>query len=100
MYDIVESISIKDSITYFCWLDREETELNNKLKDLVANAMNQNQRSNNPLKNFKKLSSSLFGPETQFKLNLKLIESEVKYINHKIHYSEIILNIESPPPKS
>lgn len=35
MYDIVEQKSEKDSTAYWCWLDKEETALNNKLHRLT-----------------------------------------------------------------
>jgi hypothetical protein len=41
MYDIVSSETKGDSIFYRCWWDYEETELNKKLKKMVAIAFNQ-----------------------------------------------------------
>ncbi|SFT49683.1 hypothetical protein SAMN05216474_0890 [Lishizhenia tianjinensis] len=35
MYDIVEQKKENDTTSYWCWLDREETELNAKLKQLT-----------------------------------------------------------------
>lgn len=35
MYDIVKEMHTNDSVTYICWLDKEETELNKKLYQLT-----------------------------------------------------------------
>ena len=37
MYDIVDKITTKDSIKYWCWWDFEETKLNQQLSKLLAN---------------------------------------------------------------
>lgn len=42
MYDIVEKTIKNDSIIYLCWLDKEETTLNKKLKNLVQQALGHN----------------------------------------------------------
>lgn len=46
MYDVVSTIETKDSITYWCWWDYEETTLNQALKHQLAQALN-----TNPLRN-------------------------------------------------
>lgn len=43
MYDIVSSEIKGDSIFYRCWLDYEETDLNKKLKKMVAIAFDQDE---------------------------------------------------------
>lgn len=42
MYDVVKEEVVVDSIYYWCWLDREETKLNNQLAELVKNVLNTN----------------------------------------------------------
>lgn len=42
MYDVVSSIETKDSITYRCWWDYEETALNQALKHQLAQALDSN----------------------------------------------------------
>lgn len=39
MYDIVETIEEGNIIHYWCWPDREETELNRQISELVSGAM-------------------------------------------------------------
>lgn len=47
MYDIVEQKETKDSISYICWLDKEETKLNAKLHQLThLNFLNDHQKKN------------------------------------------------------
>lgn len=41
MYDIVNSQTINDSIFYWCWVDKEETSLNIKLKEWVDSTLGQ-----------------------------------------------------------
>lgn len=36
MYDIIRTKTVGDSVYYWCWWDKEETELNRKLKKLVS----------------------------------------------------------------
>lgn len=55
MYDVVETKTKGDSIFYWCWLDQEETELNRKLKNLVAQILatdQQNKENQKRLINF------------------------------------------------
>lgn len=46
MYDVVSVDETRDSITYWCWWDYEETALNQSLKHQLAQALN-----TNPLRN-------------------------------------------------
>jgi hypothetical protein len=39
MYDVVKSETSGDTTYYWCWWDHEETDLNNKLEELVADAL-------------------------------------------------------------
>lgn len=43
MYDVISSEERGDSITYHCWWDNEETQLNKKLSQLVERALGTNQ---------------------------------------------------------
>ncbi len=42
MYDIVEKTVGRDSVSYWCWWDHEETALNRQLDGLLARVMGQN----------------------------------------------------------
>ena len=39
LYDVVEKMTVGDMVYYWCWDDREETELSNQLKELAAQAL-------------------------------------------------------------
>lgn len=55
MYDIVRTIPKKDTISYYCWWDREESGLNQQIRQLVANALEKspsNQESKERLTQF------------------------------------------------
>lgn len=46
MYDIIKSKKNKDSVFYWCWVDKEETNLNTKLKNVLSSVY----KSDVPLK--------------------------------------------------
>ena len=45
MYDIVNLIETPDSIHYYCWWDKEETELNNKISNVLNQIFSDNPQS-------------------------------------------------------
>ncbi len=62
MYDVVESESNGDTITYWCWLDRAETKLNRQLNDLSARAAEQNPWNKENLRRITTFLQSLYSP--------------------------------------
>ena len=58
MYDIVETEDQGDSVSYWCWHDREETHLHKKLDDLVTQSMAgdpQNREKQQKISNYLKI---------------------------------------------
>ena len=45
MYDIVDKITTKDSVKYWCWLDFEETKLNKQLDNLLVGVYQHDSKS-------------------------------------------------------
>jgi len=101
MYDIVSSEIKGDSIYYRCWWDYEETNLNKKLKKLVASAFDQNEDNQKAQKNLHTYLWSFFCPDP-FDWQITLPQkTEVVYqdtmknnIFNSIHNSP-----PTPPPK-
>jgi hypothetical protein len=48
MYDVVETWAVGDKVYYRCWWDREETELNDRMRALAARALGDVPRIGDP----------------------------------------------------
>lgn len=100
MYDVVKSESRKDSVIFWCWHDRKETDLGKKLDVLSAQSMandpqkkEQQQRINNMLKIQYLSCAYSWDPYQGF--SLPAFHSE--YI---VTYQSILFSPPKPPPKS
>ena len=100
MYDIVESIEKDNIIIYYCWLDKEETILNNKLDNLLYYALGNDMQNETNQKKLKKFAQSVFPPEENIKINFYQNQFPLKLKWKAANYDSIILNISSPPPKT
>jgi hypothetical protein len=99
MYDVVKKYVIKDSIYYLCWPDDDETQLNIKLKRLLASAF-----GDNPQKKEKQTRLYNF-----FKsINIVITENckphnpdfrEQKYVDFRRIYVSTSLAPPTPPPQ-
>lgn len=47
MYDVISSTAFKDSITYLCWPDNDESFLNKKLSELITQKLNTDDQHQN-----------------------------------------------------
>jgi hypothetical protein len=98
-YDVVRTKISGGNITYSCWLDKQETEVNKKLDHLIADVLDGMPSENESSKALNKLLQSLF-TENFSSLGLILPVSD----NQKILVGEdddlISLNFEPlvPPP--
>lgn len=101
MYDIVERSfhQSKDSLTYWCWWDYEETALNKQLHKLVQLAMGQNpekqQRTDHLIQFYKQLYNQA---NPHFNFNLFSLESS-NYPEIRVHYQNRFLQKQVPPPR-
>jgi hypothetical protein len=99
MYDIVHKEIISDSVIYWCWLDKEETNLEKSLNSLIAKSIGKSQ-SNNPSKDIiKQLIKKTY-------INQGVLIDLISSINISNHYkipinklSSIPQKISSPPPE-
>lgn len=99
-YDIVEQENHGDSLSYWCWWDRKETELYQQFEQVLAGY-----HSKNPIhKNKQKIAQQLFKNlflETKVELVFSAFEIEVssvlypEFIFHSGHNNNPI----SPPPE-
>lgn len=100
MYDIVEQAISGDSTTFWCWLDKEETTLNNRLDKLLALVWKKNEQQQSQDQHLSAFVKSLcFPPPFSFKIELgvsffALIEPSYLSAHNSIHQG-----VESPPPK-
>lgn len=101
MYDIVSQEIKGDSIFYRCWLDNEETDLNQKLKKLVAIAFgqdNENREAQESLYSY--LWSFFFTEPLDWQAtpsqNLDLVFQDSMHPNI---FNSIRITPPTPPPK-
>ncbi|QGY45197.1 hypothetical protein GM418_16405 [Maribellus comscasis] len=99
MYDIIRTKTVGDSVYYWCWWDKEETELNRKLEKL---AEFDRAEENGKDKNHQSIVTFIPTPFCQeiqkieeiFARNLKKINPD-----YFIFYSSFFLTPLEPPPK-
>jgi hypothetical protein len=101
MYDIVSSEIKGDSIYYRCWWDYKETNLNKKLKKLVASAFDQNEDNQKAQKNLHTYLWSFFCADPfdwQTKLPQKpeVVYQDTMYANI---FNSIRITPPTPPPR-
>ena len=99
MYDIVEKEESGDTISYWCWWDYEETQLNRKLRDLVADAM-----GHHPLNKERQERLTHFLENLYCQYNFEkpaIAHSLCRILPLKSHigYSSIYFSPPSPPPE-
>lgn len=59
-YDVVRTEIANGKVTYVCWLDKQETEVNKKLDHLIADVLDGMPNESQPSKALNKLLKSLF----------------------------------------
>ena len=100
MYDIVEKSTANDSTTFWCWLDKEETELNNQLDRLLAIAWSKNDQQHNQQNHFSEFVKSLcFSSPFSFAFNTIPSELNDNIVDYQFSYNSLFLSTESPPPQ-
>ena len=77
MYDIVERDQTSDSLLFWCWLDKVETELNVKLKKLTAMAYGQNPQEQENKQIVQQFYQNLFCSDIQ---EISILKSTTKAI--------------------
>jgi len=99
MYDIVESMIIKDSVYYYCWYDNEETKLNHQLTELVSKAYNSNPLKNESQKKIYSFFKNLyFSNAFDWKMMPQKTEKRTKSI-FLVSFTSINFPPPTPPPQ-
>lgn len=98
MYDVVEKLEGKDSISYWCWWDHEETKLNKQLTELIEQtAAESPNHQKNKEQLFQYLNSLYFTAPVDWISNQKEILKQI-YSGYKNDYSSLSFPPSSPPP--
>lgn len=102
MYDIVSKEVKGDSIFYRCWWDYEETQLNKKLKKMVAIAFDQDEENRETQEIFSSYLWSFFCTDMFDWKAVPSQNTEVVYQDtiHSGIFNAIRLSPPTPPPKA
>lgn len=98
MYDIVEADTTENIITYWCWWDTEETELNQKLKKTLANFLNNDTKNKETKTRFANFYQSLFHSKTEAWKALNKQVSKTNNFAYIFNYSSLHFPPTTPPP--
>ncbi|MFN2429912.1 MAG: hypothetical protein ABR574_07855 [Cryomorphaceae bacterium] len=98
MYDIVETSQKGDTTYFWVWWDNEETELNKKLDQLVADVFGDNPKNREGQDKLAKFYKNLFreNPKT---LEPLLTTVQKQYIPYSENFSSFKSAPPSPPPR-
>lgn len=99
MYDIVERDQSSDSLLFWCWLDKVETELNIKVKKLTELAFGENQQHHENKQKVNQFYQNLFCSDIH---NISIQEPIIKEVQ-EFYFASFFpsgkLNVDSPPPE-
>ncbi len=99
MYDVVETMTLGDTIYYWCWWDREESKLNRQLEELAAQALVKDSKIREKLERLISCFKSLY---CTFSFNWNVSVPELLYKQFCLFsylYSSIIIQPPTPPPQ-
>ena len=98
MYDVVKMEEKGDKVYYYCWADEEETELNNRIRRLIARKLgNDTQKKENDSR-LADFCKSLF-PSEIVQWQALLFPENVKMISCQIfNYISCFISPPAPPP--
>lgn len=99
MYDIVDKITTKDSVKYWCWWDHEETKLSKQLSKLLVGAFQSDVPSKDKKQQIVSFYKSLFCSEV---FSWNPIFNTFRNSNNACfnnNYKFIVTTINAPPPE-
>jgi hypothetical protein len=98
-YDVVRSEQKGDSIFYWCWHDHKETQLSNKLDDLIAQTFSNKKEDHQQRARFNQFFKTLCF--SQFDIPIKSTSEQFNKQGFHYCYSFrcYIKELVSPPPK-
>ncbi|HPR58206.1 MAG TPA: hypothetical protein PK915_07530 [Bacteroidales bacterium] len=98
MYDIVEKVTVHDSIFYYCWSDHEETMLNKKLNALLAGASEKKQEHNKKFLRIYHFLLTLYIPESSVDTDEYLTPLKSLKFYYFQYFNPVNLSPPAPPP--
>ena len=99
MYDIVERYKTEEGSSFLCWLDKEETDLNNKLARLLDAYFTKDPIKNNSLKQLRSFYQNLFSGLKKLEFNPLLDFHRELMVSYSSIWNQVFLRIPIPPPK-
>lgn len=99
MYDVVDAQTIGDSVTYWCWWDHEETSLNQRLKQLVEQALGQSPQKKENQKRLFHFLDTLFHQPVASWMPFALPVSKKIDISYQEQFAWIDGVPNAPPPE-
>jgi len=99
MYDLVEKSRQGDTIFYWCWVDDKETKLNQKLKEIVALALGNNQQRKNIQEQLTDFYKSLYWENCHTKWNIVASQSNELIAPYDFSCLTTIIPPPVPPPE-
>ncbi len=98
MYDIVEVEYTEDSIIYWCWHDKEETEINNQLRTMAKIVLPNNIKDDHKdTKSQKNLGKNLYC-NAFVKNKILLSNKRIHHLVYQFFYSSVCYTPLTPPP--
>lgn len=98
MYDVVTTEANRDSVTYWCWWDKEETTLNKQLTNLVSNSLGKNKERRRNQEQLVDLLKTAYLPTTHTLFSRHPLLADVRHIEQKSCLSAVSLSPPFPPP--
>jgi hypothetical protein len=99
MYDVVYSKADGNSISYWCWLDKEETKLNKLLGALVAKALGNDPLQKDKEKDYTDFTKSLFCYSHRGWFASFDPTQIYHHFSYSLMYNTRSISPPSPPPK-
>jgi hypothetical protein len=100
MYDVVKTMTLGDTVYYWCWLDHKETNLNRRLDELTAQTLGIGHKFREKQELFVSFFKSLYCP-VSINWNLSIPESLYNQISLFLDvYTSITIQPLTPPPQS
>lgn len=97
MYDIVEADTVENTVSYWCWKDHEESEINRHMKALAAETMSQNPQQKERQKNLIHFFQNLYVELPDYLVHASpTVNRDFPPVSN--NWTTIVLTPPSPPP--
>jgi hypothetical protein len=99
MYDVVETVTHQGMVSYWCWPDNEETEVNRSLNNLVCGRMSNDPRRTQSQKNLENFFKNLWSEVPLIFVSDKSSFSDILYENRTRPVCAALFQPPVPPPE-